>query len=199
MPVLAGNGAPSGTHYNLNLIGVPKGKTASMDANSGHRIFINLEGKTKIMLAEGDTFSVLDANGTDRNGAKFQLPNPDPENNGLTTYSVYARALGKPGGHATMTTCAMQEVVDPLSGAVTLEEVCTLAELELELNRKKGKSSFSNVSKELLYIFADLEGDGTVERYPLFDEALQDYFWEYDNNGLKHVQLRFYPVSTDVN
>lgn len=50
-----------------------------------------------------------------------------------------------------------------------------------------------------LNIYADLDGDGTAERYPLFDEALQDCFWSYDNNGLKLLQLRFYPVPSDVN
>jgi hypothetical protein len=49
---------------------------------------------------------VLDANGTDANGASFQLPNPDPDNDGITEYSVWARALGKPGGSSTTTTCA---------------------------------------------------------------------------------------------
>jgi hypothetical protein len=33
-----GNGAPSGAHYTLNIIGVPKNKTADMTNNSGHRI-----------------------------------------------------------------------------------------------------------------------------------------------------------------
>ena len=46
----AGNGAPKGSHYNLNIIGVKKGKTADMSGNNGHRIFVNLEGKSKIML-----------------------------------------------------------------------------------------------------------------------------------------------------
>ncbi len=61
-----------------------------------------------------------------------------------------------------------------------------------------GKSCFTNVSKELLYVYADVNGDGTVERYPLFDSALQDYYWQYDNNGLKVLQLRFYQVPTTV-
>jgi len=26
----------------------------------------------------------------------------------------------------------------------------------------------------------------------LFDPALQDYFWSYDNNGMKLAQFRFY-------
>lgn len=184
-----GNGAPSGSHYNLNIIGVPKGKSATMDGNSGHRIFVNLEGNTKILLAEGDTYQVLDANGTDGDGAKFQLPNPDPENDGITEYSVWARALGKPGGSSTMTTCAY----DPIA----MEDVCSSGSVVSV--RSKGKSSFTNVSKDLLYIYADLDGDGVEERYPLFDDRLEDYYWSYDNNGLKVLQLRFYEMSTDVN
>lgn len=60
-----GHGAPSGAHYNLNIIGVPQEKTADMDGNSGHRLFVNLEGKSRIMLEKGESFAVLDANGTD--------------------------------------------------------------------------------------------------------------------------------------
>ena len=182
-----GNGAPSGSHYNLNIIGVSKNKTADMSGNNGHRIFVPLSGKSKILLGEGD-FKVLDANATD-GSAKFQLPNPDPENDGYTVYSVFARALGKPGGQSTTTTCA----TDPTTG----EDYCSTE--SMVMIRKKGKSTFSNVSRELLYIYADLDGDGTVERMPLFDDRLEDYFWSYDNNGLKLLQLRFYPVSTNVN
>src|SRR5689334_15021270 len=97
-----GNGAPSGAHYNLNIIGVPKDKSADMTGDNGHRIFVKLGGNTKINLAEGDTFQVLDANGTD-GSASFQLPDPDPDNDGVTAYSVYARALGKPGGSSVTT------------------------------------------------------------------------------------------------
>lgn len=184
----AGNGAPSGEHYNLNLIGVSKGKTADMTGNMGHRIFVNLAGNTKILLGEGSDFQVLDANGTDGT-AKFQLPNPDPDNDGVTTYSVYARAVGKPGGSGQISTCA----TDP----VTLEEICSTD--VLNVIRTKGKTTFTNVSRQLLYIYADLDGDGVEERMPLFDDRLQDYFWSYDNNGLKILQLRFYPISTNVN
>ena len=64
--------------------------------------------------------------------------------------------------------------------------------------RNKGKSSFDNVTKQLLYIYADIDGDGQLNRVPLFDSALQDYYWQYDNNGLKLVQLRFYEIPTTV-
>lgn len=184
---VTGSGAPSGAHYNLNIIGVSKGKSASLTGGSGHRIFVPLAGSTQILLGQGD-FSVLDANGTD-GSASFQLPNPDPDNDGVTDYSVYARALGKPGGSATATTCA----TDPTTG----ETYCSVESAVFV--REKGKSSFSNVSKQLLYVYADLDGDGTVERLPLFDDRLEGYFWQYDNNGLRIVQLRFYEESTNVN
>ena len=192
-----GNGAPNGAHYNLNLIGVSKDKSASMDDNNGHRIFVKLEGNTKIYLTEGETFDVLDANGTDGNGARFQLPNPDPDNDGVTVYSVYARPLGKWGGQGSITPCATAAGEDGEFGTADDEEVCSMTVLVLE--RTKGKSSFQNVSRYLLYVYADLDGDGQVERYNLFNDALQDYLWSYDNNGLKLVQLRFYEESTDVN
>ncbi|MDX1429126.1 MAG: hypothetical protein R3282_02510 [Rhodothermales bacterium] len=193
--VKTGNYAPSGPHYNLNLIGVPKDKSAAMDGNNGHRIFVKLEGNTKILLAEGDDFAVLDANGTDGNGAKFQLPNPDPDNDGITVYSVYARALGKPGGNGTLTPCATYDPDPTVDGDE--EEVCSMTALYVE--RTKGRQKFSNVSKYLLYVYVDLDGDGTVERYNLFNDALQDYLWSYDNNGLKLLQLRFYEIPTDIN
>lgn len=176
-----GHGAPSGSHYNLNIIGVPQDKDADMTNNNGHRIFVDLEGGTRIDLRKGDTFEVYDANGTDGR-AGFQLPHPDPDGDGVTEYSVYVRALGKPYGEATMVTCA----TDPDTGTL----YCPTD--RLILFRDKGKSTFTKADKYLLYVYADLDGDGTLERYPLFDEELEGYYWDYDNNGLKLVQMRFY-------
>lgn len=179
----AGNGAPSGSHYNLNIIGVPKNKTATMTGSDGHTIFTKLDGNSKIWLNQSTdgTFRVLDANGTDANGASFQLP-------ALGDYTVWARALGKPGGSSTLTTCA----IDPVSG----ETVCSTDMLVSV--RGTGQSKFTNVTKELTTIDIDptlaatlgLTCSGTVN---IFDPCLQNYFWSYDNNGLKVLQLRFYP------
>lgn len=186
-----GNGAPSGSHYNLNIIGVPKNKTADMTGDNGHRIFVKLDGNTKIMLSEGSDFNVLDANGTDANGASFQLPNPDPDGNGITEYSVWARAVGKPGGEAVITTCATTVDTD--------EEVCSLESLTVK--RERGKPTFENVSRELLYIYVDITDDdvSNPKLYSLFSEEMYGYFWSYDNVGLRVLQLRFYPISTNVN
>jgi len=181
-----GSGAPSGAHYNLNVIGVPKSKTADMTGSSGHRIFVPLTGSCQIKLGEG-TFQVLDANCTDGD-ARFQLPNPDPTNSGVTTYSVWARALGKPGGSSETSTCA----TDPADGQLYCS-VYTMIQ-----TRAKGQSTFTNVSKQLLYVYADINADGVLERMPLFDDRLQDYYWQYDNNGLKNMQLRFYAIPTSV-
>ncbi|MFC7671223.1 hypothetical protein ACFQT0_30355 [Hymenobacter humi] len=170
---------------------MPKGKTADMTGNSGHRIFVNLTGKTTINLQNADltdgTFQVLDANGTD-GPALFQLPSPDPDGDGVTSYSCYARALGTPGGSVKVTTCA--------TDVATGEDVCSLE--SLVTMREKGGSKFQNVSNQLLSIVVDITDDGIDNpvRYPLFSDELQGYYWDYDNAGLKVLQLRFYEVPT---
>lgn len=194
-----GNGMPSGSHYNLNIIGVPKEKTADMTGNNGHRIFVKLEGNTKIMLSEGE-YGVLDANGTDGE-AHFQLPNPDPDMDGVTRYSVFARALGTPGGQAQIATCTTAPGPDGVLGTDDDTLECNTGDVVVQASRNGGKPTTQNVSKELLFLWdVDLDGDGLadVNRIGLFDDRLQDYFWSYDNHGLKVLQLRFYPCSTDV-
>jgi len=187
----ADNGAPSGAHYNLNIIGVPKEKSADMDNNNGHRIFVPLWGKTSISLIEGADFRVLDGNGTDGK-ASFQLPAPDEDGDGITAYSVYARAVGKPGGSSKTT----PYIYDPATGEYYYSTDSMI------LIRGKGKPTFQNVSAELLYIYdIDLDGDGIVDiaKLALFGDDAYQYFWEYDNNGLKVAQLRFYEIPTDTN
>jgi hypothetical protein len=170
----------TGAHYNLNIIGVPQGKIADMTGDNGHRIFVPRFGSAKIGLKEGP-FNVLDANGTDGNGATFQLPNPDPDGDGTTTYSVFARALGKPGGSSSMTTC-FTDALDATYCSIYSSVVV----------RGTGKSSFENVSKQLLYAYVDTNLDGTLERYSIFSDPLAEYYWQYDNSGLHLLQLRFY-------
>ncbi|MGH7754497.1 MAG: hypothetical protein ACREN5_16960, partial [Gemmatimonadales bacterium] len=140
-------------------------------------------------------FQVLDANGTDGT-AKFALPNPDPTNSGTSLYSAYVRALGTPGGQATNTTCGMGAGADGTLGTTDDEQICSVD--TLRLNRTPGQQTFQNVTKLLLYIYAVLPGDTKISRVPLFDSRLRDYFWSYDNNGLKLAQFRFYPMPTTV-
>lgn len=181
-----GNGAPSGAHFNLNLIGFSNGDNIkSTTGTSGKVIFVPLSGTCKIDLSMGP-FKVLDNNCTDGTDAAYQLPNPDPENDGITTYSVFVRALGKPQAadqNTYMKTCAYDPVAD--------ETVCSVT--YVTLHRSTGQQQFSNVSKELLYVYYD------GKRVPLFGAGLEDFYWQYDNNHLRLAQLRFYPgVCTQV-
>lgn len=194
-PASAGNGAPSGAHYNLNIIGVENAKNANMDSAAGNVIFVDLGRNstvtTKIMLeqsASAGEYAVLDKNGTDGE-ATFSLPAPG-------TYSIWARPLGTPGGKATMTTCA-EDVAG--NGDVT-DEVCS-TENEVFV-RGTGKSSFRNVTTNLTTIFIDEELDAAAveacgdTQVSLFDPCLEGYFWKYDNNGLRLLQIRIYEEAT---
>lgn len=201
----AGNDAPSGAHYNLNLIGVKNAKDVDMTGNNGHRIFVPLNGSTKILLAPGDDFDVLDANGTD-GSAKFQLPVPgenwctqDVDTGDITCpasatvdYQIFIRALGIPGGTAQMYTC----ISDPdLPGGY----ICSTPEYQVSLTRdNSGPSKFTNVTKQLLFVSADVDADGKVEHVQIFDPLFDGYYWQYDNNGLKLAQMRFYEIETTI-
>jgi len=142
---LAGNGnlAPTGPHYNLNIIGVSHEKEGMGDKEGGHVIFVELystkSGKvrvaTDILLSPGADFYVLDKNGTDGE-ASFQLPADV-----ATEWTVWVRGLGKPGGEADMKTCAWDPVAE--------EYVCGLSHVEI---RTKGKKTFTDVTSNLLYI-----------------------------------------------
>jgi hypothetical protein len=236
-----GSGAPKAKKlYSMNIIGVPKDKTADMDGTQGHTIFVKLNGKSKILLCESgipggcapdDEFVVLDRNGTDGDGALFALPDPDldpyvvGDEDGADTmsaYSVFVRPLGKPGGWATITTCAQLLDSDfagllPGKFVKTLNNECewdgALASIEQvgqEITlRTTGKKVFQNVTAELLTIVLKVEVDISAEgddpeiiivcvRVPIFDDIIQGEYWEYDNHGLKILQVRFYDIETDV-
>ena len=259
-----GNGATSGPHYNLNIIGMEKAKKSVMTGSHRHTIFVALHSKpsgknsktqvddggnlvstaivdSKIWLTPGPEFRVCDGNGfdlaydgcdsgfdTDWNvfdddgnaigelvsrkiGAVFMLPcntnigtDDDPEiiltecdleDDNIASYSVWARGLGKPGGSATVTTCATADG----------DLYCSLE--NAVITRTKGKSEFTDVTNELTSLrvnFCEGEivdnGDGTGfcdgttsrERIALFSGDTEDWFWNYDNKGLRLAQLRFY-------
>jgi hypothetical protein len=179
-----GNGAPSGAHFDLNIIGVPHAKTAAMSGASGHVIFVDLgaSNKTvtsKILLSQSSdgTFQVLDANATGGSSGSFELPAPG-------SYTVWGRPVGTPGGSASMTTCAIDT-----SGGTT--PVCSVNSAVFV--RGTGKSQFKDVTAALTTIVVSTVPTGcSGTTISLFDPCLQNYFWKYDNNGLKVLQLRFY-------
>jgi len=231
-----GNGAPSGAHYNLNIIGVENPKTATMTSSNRHTIFVDLGRngtvQTNIYLLPAADFRVCDGNGFDQAydcsgaalgskvGATFELPcntnlstTWDDDNDPTTpevpidvfaceqedfpaAYEVWARALGQPGGTATVTTCAT-ETVDTTDPGSNVDEVCSLE--NVVLTRTHGKQTFVNVTDELTSLVACFDVGGVIDcnRYALFRDEFTDWFWKYENTGLRLAQLRFYLINGD--
>ena len=96
-----------------------------------------------------------------------------------------------------------------LGDALESGAYCSIEQVGQEITfREKGKSEFTNVTAELLTVVLnvgiDSDGDEMIDeeitlRIPIFDSILENEYWEYDNKGLKLLQLRFYPnTPTDL-
>ena len=159
-------------------------------------------------------------------GAILALPDPnlDPYVVGekgdadvWSAYSIYVRPLGRQGGYATITTCA--DVLEgPLAAWLDRGDIRILnragafggyASIEQVgqsiTERPQGKSVFTNVTAQLLTIVLKIEiivdavvVDTIYVRIPIFDDMLENEYWEYDNNGLKLLQVWIYNNETDV-
>src|SRR5437667_11635200 len=128
-PSLAGGIDLNGPHYNLNIIGVENPKTDAMTGGDRHTIFVALGAKnsavTSMIYLTPVSFAVCDSDAFDpayagdgpllaQRGAIFQLPcdtavtttNGCASGIASASYLIWARALGTPGGTATVTTCA---------------------------------------------------------------------------------------------
>jgi hypothetical protein len=199
--IAAAGSLPSGTHYNLNLIAVPKNNRPpdSNPSSNRHTIFAPLDSRTgnidcRIMLSNGGTtfdFQVVDGFCLDGD-ASFILPDPDPNNDGTAEYQVWLALAGKPGGGANLTTCRIDQT--------TAEEVCSLeSTITLSGNRDPGKPRWVNVTKQLLTLCLDTDGDRICDtREFLFDSAGFNYLWQYDNFGNRIAKLRFYPIQQPI-
>lgn len=187
-----GNGAPSGPHFDLNIHGVANGQ--GFNGNNQNNIFVPLYGKCNIDLQQAATFDfqVLQPDCVNNPPAQFELPAPCAINptNGLcsstdTIYSVYARVLSKPGGQSTTTPCFTDT-----SGSTFCSTNSYVAV------RGTGQSKFTNQTSNLLFITQC--NNGTSTTVPIFSNPLFQYFWQYDNQGLRLAQLRFYQVPSPV-
>lgn len=247
-PSLAlGNGFPQGAaDYRVNIIGVPKDKTAAMDGNNGRRIFVELESDNSVSapggknnhLAKGGGddqnhiylcnstngendvadarcdawrqshdggFGVIDANATDGDGAILALPDPCADADALTActpgYRVFARAHG-PGGSATITTCADEtgtgfdgtdDVWCGSNGITMYAKGSSRKAIEITDNVLHMAITVDGTTDPELAgcLGTSLEGAESVN-VSLFDSCFENYFWNYDNNGLKLLEVRFY-------
>jgi uncharacterized protein YcfL len=68
---------------------------------------------------------------------------------------------------------------------------CDTGMLVVPLN-KVAPPKFVDVSKQLLSV-CDASSNKTIA---LFSNQNYQYFWQYDNQGLRLAQLRFYPIPT---
>jgi hypothetical protein len=183
-----GNGMPSGPHYNLNIIGVKN--SHDVGNSNGHTLFVKLNGGTRIYMSQNQdgSFEVTDRDGTD-GVARFNIGDSNPTD-ARTHYLVFARGLGKPNGSVTIT-----------PGATFTDETATPNFYldDVTIDRKKGKPQTVNVTG-LFYVDVTIDPDGAGPLDPIaynhswiFDiPYLLEYWWDYVNNNLKLLQVRFY-------
>lgn len=104
---LNGNGAPSGQHYNLNIIGVPNAKNDNFDGGNGARIFVSRTGSTQFWVNGGSSYAVLDHDGTDgKVGTSIEDPGiifPYDFVSETWQVDIYVRLLGPKGSEADWT------------------------------------------------------------------------------------------------
>jgi hypothetical protein len=145
----------------------------------------------------GDTFQVLDGNCTDSNGCTIEVPS---ESGGDLCYDVYAVGLGKPGGSAIVTAECVFDAT--LGGGGTCTDV--LLQGTFEVDRTNGGSNkplrqnISNVFRATGYLNLNTNGicdtgDLQFTNAWIFNiDQLLSYWWDYDNTGLRNMQVRFY-------
>ena len=182
-----------GAHYNLNIIGVKDSDQIKEVGNSmGHTMFVKLTGRTKIIMTQATdgVFQVVDRNGLDNDGAEFNIA---PGH-----YNVYARGLGKPGGSVHI------QANGTFNDAEIGETLVMLGYVDIA--RTTGKARSVNINN-LFYVDVTLctEVDSGVctkvteykETWVFDIPELLEYWWDYDNNGLKLLQVRFYECTLD--
>ena len=185
----------SGPHYNLNIIGVSHPKTTAMDLTDRHTIFVPLSGSVKISYVAGTEFQVLDGNCTDANGCTIEVPS-DPL--GDLCYNVYATGLGKPNAGQVIVnaSCTIDGLIGSCADALLLDT--------FTVDRPKGKPRRQDISDVFRATgcidvnatgFCD-SGDLQFNNVWIFNiPQLLDYFWDYNNTGLKLMQVRFYQTT----
>ena len=211
-----GNEIPDkGEHYNLNIIGVPHDKTADMKESNRHTIFVPLgengvPKSVKIYVernyANPDQFQVIDRNACDEDGATIAVPFEDY---GTLSFNVYATALGKPGGQAKVDATVTFE--EGTYGSLLMDSFTLKREggnLNPDKNNGKHKNephplNISNIFRGTGWI--DVCGEMGVQDpcdisftnvWVLNVPTLLEYLWDYNNEGLKLMQVRFYPTTS---
>jgi len=188
----------SGPHYNLNIIGVPKDKNVDMTDTSRHTLFVPLQSggdvgrQIKIFFQGGSEFQVIDGNCTD---GECTIEVPAQALSDLC-YNVYATALGKPSGGAIVgAQCALS---DTLVGGTCTDALLMGSFQADRVGKKPQRQNISDIFRASGCLDLDQSGtcntgDIQFSNVWIFNvPSLLSYFWDYDNNGLRLMQLRFY-------
>jgi len=89
---------------------------------------------------------------------------------------------GIPKGTGTLTTCG----TDVTDGAL----VCSVGQT---IGTRDLKQHFHDVTSLLTTVCGVIAG--TYQCVQIFNSVLTNYYWSYDNQGNKVLQLRFYPTT----
>jgi hypothetical protein len=184
-----------------------------------------LDKVNKILLTPNTDglFGVLDANATDRDGAEFTMP--DDVATEYRVYARALGKPGGSAA-MTLCANETEETADDINGdeIVDIETWCSIN--QAVLTRDRGRPVTEDVTSALFtltvlvdnddvkdvalttclieggLIDAPLDGDPLTDdplQYadvPVFHACFEDYFWNYDNRGLKLLQLRFFQVQS---
>jgi hypothetical protein len=232
-PALAGKGnnGLSGPHWEIHLIGSKNG--TSGDTSGGRAIMIPLKNATgpdeivcedsEVILeddiaptfqtqepagaklhwvAGGDTeFAITDRDATDGD-AWITVPTVLNGDERVLAVDVWVRVHGKPN------TC-----IDIDAFAFDADQGLYFWAGSIDLNRKTGRSTWTNVNSLFDVFFCDVctqedvDGGsnctvgeciaGTSEELSVFNDVFEDYFWSLLNNGTRNVEIRLYPITAN--
>ena len=194
-----GNGLPSvdmSGSFLINIHAVNKCPSNGFDGSNRHTIVVqglsdadfdaavaahgnnlpDLSDYNDILLTKSDSadsFEIMDGNACDNDEALLALPPLV-----ATTYDVFLKMVGKPGGKANPVLCAK----DIYTALITEDWYCNTGTVHV---RNKGGNQYADVTDELLLML-------TADTY-LFNDDEGSYFWDFSaTNGAK-AQVRFVP------
>lgn len=231
LPALAQPGPPevklSGPHWSIHLIGSKNG--TSGDESNGRAIMIPLKNATgpneivceasEVILEDdiaprfqtqepagaklyfesgGETeFQIVDRDATD-GSARIIIPTVLQGDEQVLAVDVWVRVHGKPN------TC-----IDIDAFAQDIDQGLYFWAGGIDLNRKTGRATWTNVNSLFDVFFcdvctqADVDGGlactvgqciaGTTEELSVFNDVFENYFWSLLNNGTRNVEIRLYP------
>lgn len=143
----------------------------------------------------------------------FELPPSNIDEDGVSSYPIYAKALPAGSDPAAAATEFVRTCTGPSGNPITYYDspvnrvgyyqVCSAGSLTFSTG---GRARNVNVSGQLLTLRVpenlDMDLDSDIEiaagRYNVFDESLENYYWKYYNadhnptTGLRLLQLRLY-------